>query len=89
MVASTKPSSEDDGEVAASITPEERLRRFNEAVVRRRRRERGAQFRHLLLLVASTKPSSEDDGECMEMTKAEWDSRVLQRSRRPKTTESS
>ena len=66
-VASTKPSSEDDGEERAVVGRRERLRsmaampRFNEAAVRRRRRASGLVA--FPTLGASTKPSSEDDGE--------------------------
>ncbi len=110
--ASTKPSSEDDGESFSCPRTSSRTDRFNEAVVRRRRRGavRGAHQR--AGLAASTKPSSEDDGEFLSAKRAyarrtastkpssedDGERRVdvglghaveqLQRSRRPKTTES-
>src|ERR1019366_7700210 len=88
LAASTKPSSEDDGERHAggasgaasgalqrsrrprttesaprARSPGYRPTRFNEAVVRGRRRAPELEVDDPLPRVASTKPSSEDDGE--------------------------
>ena len=61
---------------------------FNEAVVRGRRRARLGGARDLHVGDASTKPSSEDDGEVIVLRRSEAFSALLQRSRRPRTTES-
>ncbi len=61
--------------------------RFNEAVVRRRRRAASLGRLPIVDDVASTKPSSEDDGETFVPRCHRLERHMLQRSRRPKTTE--
>src|ERR1019366_793223 len=113
LSASRKPSSEEDGEARAPVSRVRRLRRFNEAVVRGRRREptedpldnavdkrfnqsaarerrraNGGSRVEPEHEAASTKPSSEDDGEVHFQANTARRLSVLQRSRRPRTTES-
>ena len=61
--------------------------RFNEAAVRRRRREYIIDHEAERERLASTKPPSEDDGEPRQGGSPMTDDAELQRSRRPKTTE--